>query len=95
MTSDNPRSEEPEEILKEILAGIPVNSMDKVTADPDRHKAIVMAVRDLQPGDVLIIAGKGHEAYQIVGKNKVYFDDKEEAELALKTWKQHLSHPAQ
>lgn len=95
LTSDNPRSEEPEEILKEILAGIPVNNMEKVTADPDRHKAITMAVRDLQPGDVLIIAGKGHEAYQIVGTTKFHFDDKEEAEQALQAWKQHLRNPAQ
>ncbi|WP_170829243.1 UDP-N-acetylmuramoyl-L-alanyl-D-glutamate--2,6-diaminopimelate ligase [Acidaminobacter hydrogenoformans] len=87
LTSDNPRSEDPEAILKEILAGIPEYFMDKVTVEDDRHLSIFLAVEGLQPGDVLIIAGKGHETYQIIGTTKHHFDDREEAERALYFWK--------
>jgi UDP-N-acetylmuramoyl-L-alanyl-D-glutamate--2,6-diaminopimelate ligase len=83
ITSDNPRSEDPETIIDEIEAGI-----QPVTADymkiPDRRKAIVHAIREADPDDVVIIAGKGHETYQQIKDETIHFDDMEEAIKAIK-----------
>jgi UDP-N-acetylmuramoyl-L-alanyl-D-glutamate--2,6-diaminopimelate ligase len=87
VTSDNPRTEEPEKILQDILAGIPAartNGNTPVTVEADRRRSIQMAIAKAQPGDTIAIAGKGHEDYQILGKEKVHFDDREEAQFALK-----------
>lgn len=84
-TSDNPRTEEPEAILADILAGVSETAKSKVTVQPDRKMAIALGVSQLQKGDTLLIAGKGHETYQIIGKTKSHFDDREEAALALKS----------
>lgn len=84
LTSDNPRTESAESILAEVLAGIPETVMGKVLVEVDRHLAIQTAVRRLEEGDVLILAGKGHEPYQIIGTTKHHFDDREEALEALK-----------
>ena len=77
-TSDNPRSEDPLEILKEIEAG-----MQKGPAPykivPDRRDAIKAAVSIARKGDVVVIAGKGHEDYQILGTRTIHFDDREVA----------------
>lgn len=82
VTSDNPRTEDPQGILEDILAGIepPINPL----VEADRHQAIFEAIRQAQPGDGVVIAGKGHEDYQILGTEKVHFDDREEATAALK-----------
>jgi UDP-N-acetylmuramoyl-L-alanyl-D-glutamate--2,6-diaminopimelate ligase len=82
VTSDNPRSEKPQAIIEEIVAGIPTK--EKVLVIADRRDAIARTIRESAPDDVIVIAGKGHETYQVVGDQVVHFDDREEAELALK-----------
>lgn len=66
VTSDNPRTENPDSIIAEILKGVPAESQPRVIVEPDREKAILRAIAAAKPGDVLIIAGKGHETYQIL-----------------------------
>lgn len=83
VTSDNPRTEEPGGIIKEIVAGIGGDSSKRVAVAPDRRSAIRMAVRSAGRGDIVMIAGKGHEDYQIVGKKKTHFDDRETARACL------------
>lgn len=75
LTSDNPRSEDPVQILSEISAGI--GRTKNVWQEPDRQAAIISALEAAQPGDVLIIAGKGHETYQIFKDHTIHFDDRE------------------
>jgi UDP-N-acetylmuramoyl-L-alanyl-D-glutamate--2,6-diaminopimelate ligase len=84
VTSDNPRTEDPQAIIADILAGVPEDSRGKVRVEPDRSAAIALAVRAARRGDVVLIAGKGHEDYQIVGTEKRRFDDRAEAEGALR-----------
>ena len=79
-TSDNPRTGDPEAILKDMIAGVPDAN---VPVYVDRREAIQEAVKDAKPGDVILIAGKGHEDYQIIGNTKHHFDDSEEAAKAL------------
>lgn len=82
VTSDNPRSEEPSEILKEIEVGVkPVT--DNYIMIVDRKEAIKKAVELAKPGDSVIIAGKGHENYQILKDKTIHFDDVEAAKEAL------------
>ena len=81
VTSDNPRTENPGEILQDILAGIPQQTNPMVIAD--RAEAIAVAIAIAQPGDGVLIAGKGHEDYQILGTEKIHFDDREQARDAL------------
>jgi len=83
VTNDNPRTEKPEAIADEILAGFA--SMDKVTVELDRRQAIGLALREAAPGDVVIIAGKGHETYQIIGEVTRPFDDRVVAAEILRT----------
>jgi UDP-N-acetylmuramoyl-L-alanyl-D-glutamate--2,6-diaminopimelate ligase len=82
VTSDNPRTEDPERILQDILTGIPAEVKPVVLGD--RAQAILTAILEAQPGDGVLIAGKGHEDYQILGTEKVHFDDREQARDALK-----------
>jgi len=77
VTNDNPRSEKPQAIADEILAGF--TSREAVTVDLDRRQAIADALAEARPGDVVIIAGKGHETYQIEGDVTRPFDDREVA----------------
>ncbi len=81
VTSDNPRTEEPASIISEILKGIPAGY--KPLVETDRGAAIKKAIEMAGKGDVVIIAGKGHEDYQILGKVKIHFDDREQARNAL------------
>jgi UDP-N-acetylmuramoyl-L-alanyl-D-glutamate--2,6-diaminopimelate ligase len=81
VTSDNPRTEDPQRILQDILAGIPEAVQPVV--EVDRAIAIRTAILQAQPGDGVLIAGKGHEDYQIFGTEKVHFDDREQARAAL------------
>ncbi|HCF27583.1 MAG TPA: UDP-N-acetylmuramoyl-L-alanyl-D-glutamate--2,6-diaminopimelate ligase, partial [Cyanobacteria bacterium UBA11049] len=81
VTSDNPRTENPERILQDILAGIPPTIEPLVICD--RAEAIHTAILQAQPGDGVLIAGKGHEDYQILGTEKIHFDDREQARDAL------------
>lgn len=79
VTNDNPRTEDPEAIIREILCGVPAGAGSRVRVEPDRRKAIRLALSDAAPGDIVLLAGKGHENYQIVGETKLHFDDREEA----------------
>ncbi|MFY0534857.1 glutamate ligase domain-containing protein [Nannocystis pusilla] len=83
-TSDNPRTEDPEAIVAQMLAGVPPARRDRVVPLVDRRAAIARAVADADADDVVVIAGKGHEDYQIVGTTKLHFDDREEAAAALR-----------
>ena len=95
ITSDNPRSEKPEEIIEEIKRGI-VMPADRVgpkspsgpKATPylaivDRQEAIERAIKDARPGDLILVAGKGHEKYQEIGSRVLPFDDVDVAKRAL------------
>jgi murE/murF fusion protein len=79
VTSDNPRTEDPRAIIDQILPGIP----KPFFVDVDRRVAIRAAICEATPGDVVVIAGKGHEDYQIIGTTKHHFDDREEAAAAI------------
>jgi UDP-N-acetylmuramoyl-L-alanyl-D-glutamate--2,6-diaminopimelate ligase len=82
-TSDNPRTESAEVILAEMESGIPANAKSKVLIIPDRRQAIKAACRLAQRGDIVLVAGKGHEKYQEINGVKNPFDDKEELLQAL------------
>jgi UDP-N-acetylmuramoyl-L-alanyl-D-glutamate--2,6-diaminopimelate ligase len=81
VTSDNPRTEDPQAIIREILSGMTGHSNFQV--EPDRKRAIFSALSVAKPGDIVLIAGKGHEDYQIIGTTKIHFDDREIALEAL------------
>jgi UDP-N-acetylmuramoyl-L-alanyl-D-glutamate--2,6-diaminopimelate ligase len=81
VTSDNPRSEEPLAIIEDILQGAGTG----VEIDPDRRSAIRRAVALASPGDVVVIAGKGHEQGQEIGGETLPFDDREVAREALRS----------
>jgi UDP-N-acetylmuramoyl-L-alanyl-D-glutamate--2,6-diaminopimelate ligase len=95
ITSDNPRTEDPVAILGMIVAGVEKTGIVRRTAselrqglsgfhvEPDRRAAIELAVALARPGDTLLIAGKGHEDYQILGTQKIHFDDREIAAAAF------------
>jgi UDP-N-acetylmuramoyl-L-alanyl-D-glutamate--2,6-diaminopimelate ligase len=84
VTSDNPRSEEPEAIIEEILAGLTATGRREALVEPDRRRAIELAVELARPGDVVLIAGKGHENYQVIGDQRLHFDDVEVAAEAMR-----------
>ncbi len=98
ITSDNPRTEDPEDIINEVRAGVePIGLREYARAElagdfdekgfisvVSRRDAIRLGVRLSKPGDILLVAGKGHEDYQIIGKEKFHFDDREEAEAACR-----------
>ncbi|MBP8960037.1 MAG: UDP-N-acetylmuramoyl-L-alanyl-D-glutamate--2,6-diaminopimelate ligase [Bacteroidales bacterium] len=83
LTSDNPRSEDPEKIIDEMVAGITSEAKEKVIRIADRKEAIKTAVMMANPGDVVLVAGKGHETYQEVRGVRHHFDDREELSKAL------------
>ena len=77
LTSDNPRFEEPETILKDMQTGISTDVAGKITSIVSRREAIETAYAEARPGDIILVAGKGHEKYQEVNGVKHPFDDKE------------------
>lgn len=83
VTSDNPRSEDPDKIIEEIHRGFSAEHRHKVHREPDRRKAIALALQLCRPGDVVLIAGKGHEEYQEVGREKFPFSDAQVARELL------------
>ncbi|MBU3915536.1 UDP-N-acetylmuramoyl-L-alanyl-D-glutamate--2,6-diaminopimelate ligase [bacterium] len=76
ITSDNPRSEDPEAIIKDILDGVPFGTGSKCVVEPDRRQGIYKALEMASEGDAVLIAGKGHEDYQIIGKKRLKFLDR-------------------
>lgn len=82
VTSDNPRTEDPRRIISDILKGIPQNS--EYVVIEKRDEAISEALKSAQPGDLVIIAGKGHEDYQVIGNTRHYFSDPKVVETCLK-----------
>ncbi len=76
VTSDNPRHEDPSTIIDAVLSGIPAGAPADVIVEPDRRAAISLAIERARPGDVLVIAGKGHETTQTTGDTVVPFDDR-------------------
>jgi UDP-N-acetylmuramoyl-L-alanyl-D-glutamate--2,6-diaminopimelate ligase len=103
VTSDNPRTEDPVAILDQIVPGILAEGVPAVdgpdiaalagregkgfVAEPDRRKAIDLGIRAARPGDTVLIAGKGHEPYQIIGHQVIHFDDREEADRVIEELK--------
>jgi UDP-N-acetylmuramoyl-L-alanyl-D-glutamate--2,6-diaminopimelate ligase len=86
VTSDNPRTEDPLAIITEILPGLESSgktSPDTYVVIPDRAQAIAEALAMARAGDFVLLAGKGHEDYQILGTERIHFDDREEALKAL------------
>ena len=88
VTSDNPRTEDPASIVKEVAAGVEEVKKEKPSLSyeviVDRRSAICRAIELAKPGDIVLIAGKGHENYQILKDKTIHFDDREEARKALK-----------
>ncbi len=82
LTNDNPRSEKPADILAEIEKGV-LNQVNYCII-PDRREAIQTSLKEAKEGDIVVIAGKGHEDYQILGEKRLHFDDKLEVESILK-----------
>lgn len=85
VTSDNPRSEEPAEIIRQIIAGLPSAAHDKLQVIEDRATAILSAIRYADKNDVILVAGKGHEDYQEIKGRRHVFRDADHAALALAT----------
>ena len=95
VTSDNPRTEKADGIIEMILPGVVRAGLPRITerdlggasrgyvVEPDRAAAIALAIRSARAGDTILIAGKGHEDYQILGTEKVHFDDREQAAVAI------------
>jgi UDP-N-acetylmuramoyl-L-alanyl-D-glutamate--2,6-diaminopimelate ligase len=83
ITSDNPRTENPSKILDQIERGIKELARPSYLRIEDRREAIKEAIKRALPGDIVVIAGKGHENYQVIGTTKTHFDDGEEASRAI------------
>ena len=85
LTSDNPRSEDPDTIINEMKAGIPAEKSAKALAITNREEAIKVACTLAQPGDIVLVAGKGHEKYQEIKGERFPFDDYETLKQTLKS----------
>lgn len=83
VTSDNPRGEDPQGIIDDILAGVPSGYPSKIHTEPDRREAIARAIALAGPDDVVLLAGKGHETCQIIGRQRRDFDDVQVARQVL------------
>ena len=83
VTSDNPRTEDPHAIINDVMAGFEEPNSPRITVEPDRAKAIQLAIGRAKSCDIVLLAGKGHEDYQIIGTEKRHFSDFEEAQKAL------------
>lgn len=84
VTSDNPRTEDPLKIIEDICVNFDIND-PKVKVESDRAKAIALAVSEAKSGDIILVAGKGHEDYQIIGETKNYFSDYEQLETSFQS----------
>jgi len=93
LTSDNPRTEDPDAIIQQMLAGVPSQAINRVTAITDRSQAIAACIAASDASDTVLLAGKGHETYQVIadpasdaGTRKIPFDDVAQATYALTRW---------
>lgn len=106
ITSDNPRTERPQRIIDDMIEGLPTEpgagasngrsplpAAAAVHVEPDRAEAIAGAIRAAAPGDTVLIAGKGHEDYQVLADRTIHFDDREQAATALRLWHKERSAP--
>jgi UDP-N-acetylmuramoyl-L-alanyl-D-glutamate--2,6-diaminopimelate ligase len=84
VTSDNPRTEKPEAIINDIMVGFRDLNSERLTVEPDRRRAIELAIDAARPDDIVLLAGKGHETYQIIGDKKFDFSDKDIARQCLR-----------
>ena len=84
LTSDNPRNEDPDEIIRQMKTGVPAEDQGKVLSITNRREAIRTAVALAKKGDIILLAGKGHENYQEINGVKNHFDDKEVLSEAFK-----------
>ena len=82
VTSDNPRKEKPGDIIAQVMKGVVPGK--EVRVEPDRRAAIRKALKAASAGDVVLVAGKGHEDYQVIGDEKIHFDDREEIETFIR-----------
>jgi UDP-N-acetylmuramoyl-L-alanyl-D-glutamate--2,6-diaminopimelate ligase len=82
LTSDNPRQEDPLKVISDIVVGMQKSS-GKYMIEPDRAKAVRLAIEEARSGDIVLLAGKGHEDYQIFADHTIHLDDREEARKAL------------
>ena len=87
VSSDNPRSEDPDAIIADVLAGVK-GRRSQVFAEPDRAKAVLLALRKAREGDIVLLAGKGHEDYQVLAEGKVHLDEREIVFAILKCRKE-------
>ena len=85
LTSDNPRSEDPLSIMNDVMVGLRRFDTRHI-AEPDRGRAIQLAIQRAQPGDVVLLAGKGHETYQVLKDRTIHFDDRETAREILRSF---------
>ena len=92
LTSDNPRSEDPLAIINDALPGLQRTGV-RYTLEPDRNKAIALAIHEAAAGDIVLIAGKGHEKHQVTSQGVVPFDDVEVARKALQHAGYAAAHP--
>jgi UDP-N-acetylmuramoyl-L-alanyl-D-glutamate--2,6-diaminopimelate ligase len=92
VTSDNPRTEQPRAIINDITAGFRDPDSQRITVEADRRKAIELAIEKAAPDDIILLAGKGHETYQIIGDRKFDFSDKDLARQCLSA-RRHQSTP--
>ena len=83
-TSDNPRDEDPNQIIKDMLEGVETENRDKVIVIENREKAIEKGVKLSNEKDVVVVLGKGHEKYQLIGNKKIEFSDKKTLSYYLK-----------
>lgn len=91
LTSDNPRTEAPDAIIEDVRRGFPESSDVIIQIQADRARAIDEVIRDARPMDVIVVAGKGHEDYQIIGTTKSHFDDRAHVRQAIQ---RHFGDPA-
>ncbi len=85
VTSDNPRTEDPQQIITDILTGIERFQPERMVVDPDRKSAIHKAIDMARPNDIVVVAGKGHEDYQILADRTIHFDDREVVQEYIKS----------
>ncbi len=83
LTSDNPRSEDPLRIINDVVVGLQ-RTTSPYRIEPDRERAIELALDAARPGDIVLLAGKGHETYQVLRDGPIAFDDREKARAILR-----------